>query len=209
MILPGYCRGDLGPIVEKASGVPVESGPGGPRDLPRHFGQAAQAAAGYGAYRIEILAEINHAPRLVDDELIARPSGSASEGADVIDLGCDPGATWSGVGDAVAALATGGLAGLDRQLRPGRGRRRGRGRGRAGPERQRQQPRSGRRLGRRGRGDPRPARVARGARRRRSSSWIARACRSASTRSSSRSALASRPRWAVISRSAAAIPRPR
>ena len=40
VILPGHCRGDLTPILEKACGVPVELGPEDLRDLPRHFGQA-------------------------------------------------------------------------------------------------------------------------------------------------------------------------
>ena len=70
VILPGYCQGDLAPVVERARGVPVESGPEDLRDLPRHFGQAGGEPAGYGAYDIEILAEINHAPRLERDELI-------------------------------------------------------------------------------------------------------------------------------------------
>ena len=35
IILPGYCGGDLDPIVEKARGVPVERGPVDLRDLPR------------------------------------------------------------------------------------------------------------------------------------------------------------------------------
>ena len=41
----------------------VEKGPKDLREIPRYFGQAA-AAADYGAYRIEILAEINNAPKL-------------------------------------------------------------------------------------------------------------------------------------------------
>ena len=35
VILPGFCRGDLGPIVEKARGIPVESGPEDFRDHDR------------------------------------------------------------------------------------------------------------------------------------------------------------------------------
>ena len=38
-----------------------------------------------------------------------RPSDFAAQGADVIDLGCDPGTTWTEVGDAVAALRDRGL----------------------------------------------------------------------------------------------------
>ena len=41
----------------------VEKGPKDLREIPRYFGQAG-AAADYGAYRIEILAEINNAPKL-------------------------------------------------------------------------------------------------------------------------------------------------
>ena len=81
VILPGYCQGDLAPIVEKARGVPVEPGPEDLRDLPRHFGQAGGATAGYGGYDIEILAEINHAPGLERERIDpSRPSGSAPKG---------------------------------------------------------------------------------------------------------------------------------
>ena len=41
VILPGHCRGDLTPVVERHQGTPVELGPEDLRDLPRHFGQAA------------------------------------------------------------------------------------------------------------------------------------------------------------------------
>jgi dihydropteroate synthase len=103
VILPGHCRGDLAAVAEKA-GVPVELGPEDLRDLPRHFGQADARLEGYGAFDIEILAEINHAPRLSRDEMLAMADRFAAEGADRIDLGCDPGGPWSGVGEAVAAL---------------------------------------------------------------------------------------------------------
>jgi dihydropteroate synthase len=103
VILPGHCRGDLAAVVEKA-GTAVELGPEDLRDLPRAFGQADTRLEGYGAFDIEILAEINHAPKLSREELLALARWFADEGADVIDLGCDPGETWSGVGEAVSAL---------------------------------------------------------------------------------------------------------
>lgn len=108
VIVPGYCRGDLDPIEEKV-GVPVERGPFDLRDLPRHFGHDADRLAGYGGFDIEILAEINHAPRLDRDELVRQAQVFAAEGADLIDLGCDPGSVWTGVGDAVKALRDLGL----------------------------------------------------------------------------------------------------
>ncbi len=104
IILPGHCRGDLSPILEKARGVPVELGPEDLRDLPRHFGQQDTRKEGYGTFDIEILAEINHVPRLSRADLLSQASRFIREGADVIDLGCDPGSTWSGVGDAVRSL---------------------------------------------------------------------------------------------------------
>jgi dihydropteroate synthase len=109
IFLPGYCTGDLGPVLEKAPGVPVERGPIDLADLARHFGQAEQPSPGYGGYQIEILAEINHAPQLSIEELLIQACRFRDEGADVIDLGCDPGTRWAGVGEAVSALRQQGL----------------------------------------------------------------------------------------------------
>jgi dihydropteroate synthase len=109
IILPGHCRGDLTSILEKVCGVPVELGPEDLRDLPRYFGQASEKNQGYGAYDIEILAEINHAPQLSREDLISQAELFASQGADVIDLGCDPGTTWNGVGEAVKSLRDRGI----------------------------------------------------------------------------------------------------
>jgi dihydropteroate synthase len=107
VILPGHCRGDLAPLIAKA-GTLVELGPEDLRDLPRYFGQSETRLEGYGAFDIEILAEINHAPTLGRDELLGLAARYAGEGADRIDLGCDPGGPWSGVAAAVAALRDGG-----------------------------------------------------------------------------------------------------
>ncbi len=109
VILPGYCQGDLAPIIEKSRDVVVELGPADLRDLPRHFGQDQGFQQGYGGYDIEILAEINHAHRLGWDELIEQAERFRSEGADVIDLGCSPGSSWTKAGEAVTALRDQGL----------------------------------------------------------------------------------------------------
>ncbi|WP_337175240.1 DUF6513 domain-containing protein [Paludisphaera sp.] len=108
VVLPGHCRGDLGPIEAKAPGATVENGPEDLRDLPRWFGQEGPPED-YGTYDVEILAEINHAPRLSRDELIRQARAFAAQGADVIDVGCEPGAPWAEVGDAVRALRDEGL----------------------------------------------------------------------------------------------------
>ncbi len=108
IILPGFCRGDAG-VVAAACGAPAEQGPKDLRDLPEFFGQRPGSPPGYGGYDIEILAEINHAPRLSRDELLALARRYHADGADVIDLGCDPGPPWPGVGDAVKLLRDQGL----------------------------------------------------------------------------------------------------
>ncbi len=108
VILPGHCRGDLSPVIEKAGAAEVELGPEDLRDLPRHFGRADPRLEGYGAFDIEILAEINHAPQLSMAELLDQAARFRAEGADRIDLGCDPGGPWRGVREAVAALVEAG-----------------------------------------------------------------------------------------------------
>lgn len=108
VILPGYCQGDLTPVQEVARGRAVELGPFDLRDLPGYFDLKRERPAGYGTYNIEIIAEINHAPTLEFGELLARADGYLRDGADVIDIGCNPGGGWTGVGDAVSALRDAG-----------------------------------------------------------------------------------------------------
>lgn len=102
VMIPGYCEGDLTPLAQ-AVPVPVERGPRDLRLLPEYFGQKSDLAD-YGQYDIEILAEINHAPRLSLPQLLRRARHYADQGADVIDLGCEPRHTWEQVGKAVRAL---------------------------------------------------------------------------------------------------------
>lgn len=102
VVLPGYCHGDLD-LVRQEARVPVQRGPRDLRDLPEFFGRRRDMSD-YGSHRIEIVAEINHAPRLTRAELLDVAHRYARHGADWIDVGCDPGEVWSGVGDAVRAL---------------------------------------------------------------------------------------------------------
>jgi dihydropteroate synthase len=103
VLIPGYCYGELGPI-EQAAGVPVACGPKDLRDLPAFFGREPVSKESYGQFDIEILAEINHAPRLTRDAIMAQAAAYKASGADLIDVGCDPGATWPGVYDVVREL---------------------------------------------------------------------------------------------------------
>ncbi|MCH5377814.1 MAG: DUF6513 domain-containing protein [Planctomycetes bacterium] len=107
VVLPGYCGGDLAPIHARC-GIPVEVGPKDLRQLPEYFGQSAGRGNDYGAFDIRILAEINHAPRLTRDEILRQARRLADDGADLIDIGCDPGETWLGVADCVRALRDAG-----------------------------------------------------------------------------------------------------
>lgn len=104
VILPGLCRGDLSPI-EELSGARVELGPEDLRDLPRFLtGTGLDHRENYGAYEIEILAEINHAPRLGIEAILTLARRYRDSGADLIDLGCSPGVRWAEVGSAVGSL---------------------------------------------------------------------------------------------------------
>ncbi len=107
VVLPGYCQGEL-ECVAIAAGVPVERGPRDLRRLPEFFGESQPQRSEYGAYDIEILAEINHAPRMPLADLVAEAARLKADGADVIDVGCDPGEPWNGLGQAVRALAEAG-----------------------------------------------------------------------------------------------------
>jgi len=105
VILPGYCEGDLAPV-QALTAAKVERGPRDLRQLDEFFGQ--QPKRDYGACDIEILAEINHAPRLSLAEILRQARELKAAGADLIDVGCDPGEPWSGVGDCVRALVAEG-----------------------------------------------------------------------------------------------------
>jgi len=106
VLLPGYCLGEL-EAVQRVSHAPVERGPRDLRRLPEYFGHVKSHET-YGSYTIEILAEINHAARLPLTELVRQAALLRADGADLIDVGCDPGDPWPRVGEAVRALVEAG-----------------------------------------------------------------------------------------------------
>ena len=79
------------------------------RDLPEFFGKLRKEQPALDRYDIEILAEINHAPRLSDAEIMRQAETFRASGADVIDLGCVPGETWHRVGDVTRQLRDAGF----------------------------------------------------------------------------------------------------
>jgi len=112
LVLPGYCRGDLS-ILENAIQVPVERGPQNMHDLPTFFGRQRHQQHGYGEQNIQIIAEINDAAHLSWETMLQMATTYREQGADVIDLGCDPQAdrpAWTGVGDTVKRLRDEGFA---------------------------------------------------------------------------------------------------
>ena len=108
LVVPGYCQGDLAQLAQ-AVGVPVHRGPKDLRELPEFLGGSAPAAEDLSEYSIEIIAEINHAPRLDRAEILRQADHYRASGADVIDIGCEPGDPWTGVADCVKTLRDAGF----------------------------------------------------------------------------------------------------
>ncbi len=109
VILPGYLLSGIESIRSHVS-VPIECGPKDVRDLPTMFGRKRFKGEDYGSSSIEILAEINYAPRMSIESLIEHAQRWVEHGADRIDLGCEPGMRWHGVTDSVKALCDLGIA---------------------------------------------------------------------------------------------------
>jgi dihydropteroate synthase len=107
VLIPGLCEGDPSEVARRV-GVPTEKGPKDLREIPRYFGRAA-AAAHYGSYSIEILAEINNAPRLTRGEFRASADYFRTSGADLIDVGCTPGLPFPALGTWVRELREAGM----------------------------------------------------------------------------------------------------
>jgi dihydropteroate synthase len=107
VLLPGLVEGETAVLSERF-GVAVEKGPKDLREIPRYFGRAA-AAVDYGAWDIEILAEINNAPKLPRAAIRAAADYFQASGADVIDIGCTPGVPFPALGDVVRELRDAGM----------------------------------------------------------------------------------------------------
>ena len=107
VLIPGLCEGDPAVIQDKV-GVAVAKGPADLREIPRFFGRAT-AARDYGEWDIEILAEINNAPRMTRAAVRQEAERYRSSGADVIDIGCTPGLAFPELGDVVRELVDAGM----------------------------------------------------------------------------------------------------
>jgi dihydropteroate synthase-like protein len=102
LVVPGLCPGELEPVTKRAA-VPAERGPAELGDLPDYLGVSGRHRSLGEEHDIEIVAEINAVERLSTAEIMKTAQAYRLAGADVIDLGCSPGPTWSG-GDAIRQL---------------------------------------------------------------------------------------------------------
>jgi dihydropteroate synthase-like protein len=107
VLIPGLCEGGPDALASRL-GVRVEKGPKDLREIPRHFGRA-QAALEYGAWDIEILAEINNAPRMTRAAIRESAEYFRDSGADMIDIGCTPGVPFPDLTDVVRELVAAGM----------------------------------------------------------------------------------------------------
>jgi len=107
VLIPGLCEGATASISDRFT-VRVEKGPKDLREIPEYFGQAA-AREDYGAWDIEIIAEINNAPKLAREEIVREAMRFRDSGADFIDIGCTPGLAFPELGNVVRELVSAGL----------------------------------------------------------------------------------------------------
>jgi dihydropteroate synthase len=107
VVIPGLCEGDVADIAARF-GVEVRKGPKDLREIPEFFGQAA-VARDYGRWDIEIIAEINNAPKLALEAIVREAEYFRASGADIIDIGCTPGLPFPGLGDVVRTLRSSGM----------------------------------------------------------------------------------------------------
>jgi dihydropteroate synthase len=107
ILLPGLVEGHT-TVLQEQFGVATEKGPKDLREIPVYFGQAAQARD-YGQYDIEILAEINNAPKRPRADVMREAEHYRGSGADLIDIGCTPGVAFPGLRDLVRDLRSLGL----------------------------------------------------------------------------------------------------
>jgi dihydropteroate synthase len=109
IMIPGLCEGDIAALADRfGTEARVVRGPKDLREIPEYFGRAAKLAD-YGAHEIEIVAEINNAPRLNRTEIRKSADYFRDAGADVIDIGCTPGLPFPALGDVVKELVENGM----------------------------------------------------------------------------------------------------
>ncbi len=107
VIVPGRSRMNLSELKEHY-GVPFERGPDEIVDLPQFFGKGGKPPD-LSRYDLRIFAEIVDAPGLTVEQMVERAGKLKAEGADVIDIGCQPDVPFLQLDDMIAALRKGGF----------------------------------------------------------------------------------------------------
>jgi dihydropteroate synthase len=102
IMIPGLCEGDLQEI-EETVGISATRGPADVQDIPLFFGKQRRRDT-YGAYSVQIIAEIQDALQLSEPELLRRAEYFRDSGVDVIDLGVTPGSAPGNVARAIQIL---------------------------------------------------------------------------------------------------------
>lgn len=107
VMLPGMCKGDLQILIDHF-GIPFKRGPKDHFDLPEYFGQEGKPPKDLSQFDIEILAEINHAPLMSNEEILQQAEHYRQNGANLIDVGCIPGESTKRAGEIVRMLVDAG-----------------------------------------------------------------------------------------------------
>ncbi len=107
VVVPGYCENGISELADSVA-IPVICGPNDCRAMPELFG-GTRVEEDFGKYSIDIIAEINHAPRRSVRDVVDEAKRLQREGADVIDFGCDPSTRCQTIGDYIAAIVDEGL----------------------------------------------------------------------------------------------------
>ncbi|TWU37611.1 Pterin binding enzyme [Novipirellula aureliae] len=107
IIVPGYLTSGT-PELDQSVKIPVIYGPKDCRELANVFGEEVDKVD-LCDYDIEIIAEINHVPRMSLADFHRRATQLQESGADIIDIGCDPTIRCAAIGDYVKLLVDAGL----------------------------------------------------------------------------------------------------
>ncbi len=102
VIVPGYLETGVAEL-SSALNVPVIIGPKDCRSIPELFGDSISAQQ-LTEYSIAIIGEINHVPRLSIEAVVQTANQLRADGADMIDVGCDPAGRCESISDYVTAL---------------------------------------------------------------------------------------------------------
>ncbi|TWU07941.1 DUF6513 domain-containing protein [Stieleria varia] len=107
VIVPGFCESGIEELSARLKPLLVV-GPRDCREMSELFGGQTEPPA-LDRYNIQIIAEINHAPRFSFDQILAQALQLRDDGADMIDIGCDPSKRFEDVGQWVGDLVAAGL----------------------------------------------------------------------------------------------------